>query len=209
MFKRLLILALAVVLTPLLLVAYVPAATFMRSYDDPATVPTEPVAIVFGAGIRGGGGLSPMLADRVQAATDLYRAGKVRRLLMSGDNSSASYDEVTPMRRFAMARGVPAQDITLDHEGVSTFDSCYRAHEVFGVTKATLVTQRFHLPRALYTCVQLGIDAVGLGTPDWGVYSDGLMFNYTLRESLASLKAIWEIHVSHPAPVLLVPLEGS
>lgn len=189
-------------LTPLLLVLYVQAVTFMRSFDDAATLPVEPMAIVFGAAIGGRGSLSPMLADRVLAATNLYRAGKVRKLLMSGDNSSPDYDEVTPMRRFAMARGVPAGDILLDHEGLSTYESCYRARTVFGIKRAVLVTQRFHLPRALYTCSQLGVDAVGLGTPDWGIYSDGLMLSYSVRESLASLKALWELHVSYPAPFI-------
>lgn len=192
----------AVALTPLLLVAYVQAATILRSYDDPANVPVEPLAIVFGAGIRGGGNLTPMLADRVLAATNLYRAGKVRKLLMSGDNISPDYDEVTPMRRFAMARGVPAGDILLDREGLSTYESCYRARTVYGIKQAVLVTQRFHLPRALYTCLQLGVDVVGLGTPDWGIYSDSLMMSYSVRESLASLKALWELHVSYPAPVI-------
>jgi vancomycin permeability regulator SanA len=181
---------------------------FTRSHEDAASVPVEPVAIVFGAGIGGGGTLTPMLSDRVQAAVDLYHAGKVRKLLMTGDNTNISHDEVTPMRRFAIARGVPAQDIRLDHAGVSTYDSCYRARVIFGVTHAVLVTQRFHLPRALYTCLQLGVDVVGLGTPDWGVYSDGLMSSYSLRESLATLNALWELHVTHPLPTFLGPFEG-
>lgn len=196
------------VLTPAALVAFVPVATFERSFEDPLSVPAEPVAIVFGAGIGGGGSLSPMLADRVQAAVDLYRAGKARKLLMTGDNGSVSHDEVTPMRRFAIARGVPAADISLDHAGFSTYDSCYRAREIFGVTHAVLVTQRFHLPRALYTCLQLGVDVVGLGTPDWGLYSDGLMYYYSLRESLATLNALWELHVTRPTPSFLGPFEG-
>jgi vancomycin permeability regulator SanA len=204
----LLFLALVALLTPLALVAYVPVATLTRSFDDSATVPTEPVAIVFGAGIGGGDDLSPMLADRVQAAVDLYRAGRVRKLLMTGDNSSVSHDEVSPMRRYAIARGVPAEDIRLDYAGFSTYDSCYRARVIFGVTHAVLVTQRFHLSRALYTCLQLGVDAVGLGTPDWGVYSDGLMSYYSLRESLATLKALWELHITRPPPTFLGPYEG-
>lgn len=200
--------ALIAAFVPLALVAYVPAATFTRSYEDTAGVPAEPVAIVFGAGIGGGGTLSPMLSDRVQAAVDLYHAGKARKLLMSGDNSSVSHDEVSPMRRFAMARGVPARDIQLDYAGFSTYDSCYRARVIFGITQAVLVTQRFHLPRALYTCLQLGVDAVGLGTRDWGVYSDGLMSFYSLRESLATIKALVEIHITHPLPTFLGAFEG-
>jgi vancomycin permeability regulator SanA len=191
-----------------ILVAYVPAATFTRSYENAASVPAEPVAIVFGAGLGSGGTLSPMLADRVKAAADLYRIGKVRKLLMTGDNSSLAHDEVTPMRRFAITQGVPAQAIRLDYAGLSTYDSCYRARVIFGVTHAVLITQRFHLPRALYTCLQLGVDVVGLGTPDWGVYSDSLMSYYSLRESLATLKALWEVHVARPLPTFLGAFEG-
>jgi vancomycin permeability regulator SanA len=206
--KRWLFLALAALFTPLALVAYVQVATLARSFGNSAAVPAEPVAIVFGAGIRGEDDLSPMLADRVQAAVDLYRAGRVHKLLMTGDNSSLSHDEVSPMRRFAIAHGVPSEDIRLDYAGFSTYDSCYRARVIFGVTRAVVVTQRFHLSRALYTCLQLGVDAVGLGTPDWGVYSDGLMSYYSLRESLATLKALWELHITRPPPTFLGSFEG-
>ena len=88
------------------------------------------------------------------------------------------------------------------------YDSCYRARVIFGITHAVLVTQRFHLPRALYTCLQLGVDAVGLGTPDWGVYSSGVMAYYSVRESLATFKALWDLHITRPPPTFLGPFEG-
>jgi vancomycin permeability regulator SanA len=206
--QRRLALLLGLLLLPLLLVAYVVMATEARRYEDPAGVPGTRVAVVFGAGVRPDGRPTPMLADRVEAGVALYRANRVQKLLMSGDNSRPDHDEVSAMRRYAVERGVAAADITLDYAGFSTYDSCYRAAAIFGVKQAVLVTQRFHLARAVYTCQQLGIDAVGLGTPDWGVYGDELMTIYTLRETLATLNALWELHVTRPAPRFLGPFEG-
>jgi vancomycin permeability regulator SanA len=206
--RRLMLLALALPLLPLALIAYVVLATEGRRYENPANVPAARVAVVFGAGVRPDGRPSPMLADRVRAAADLYKAGRVQKLLMTGDNGRADYDEVGAMRRYAIEQGVPAADITLDHAGFSTYESCYRAAAIFGVREAVLVTQRYHLPRAVYTCGELGVDAVGLGTPDWGAYSDGVMATYTAREALATLNALWEVHITRPAPKYLGRFEG-
>jgi vancomycin permeability regulator SanA len=206
--RRLLLLALAVTLLPPALILAVHLATANRRYDDPSRIPAERVAIVFGAGVRPNGQPSPMLADRVRAAVELYRAGRVQKLLMTGDNARPEYDEVGAMRRYAIEQGAPAEAIVLDHAGFSTYESCYRAGAIFGVRQAVLVTQRYHLPRAVYTCGQLGVDAVGLGTPDWGVYSEPLMASYALREALATLNALWEVHVTHPTPTYLGAFEG-
>jgi vancomycin permeability regulator SanA len=194
--------------TPILLVGFVWMTTSNQRFDDPANVPPERVAVVFGAGVWADGTPSPMLADRVRAAVELYEANRVSKLLMTGDNRRADYDEVGAMRRFAMERGVPAEDIVLDHAGLSTYDSCYRAREIFGVQGAVLVTQQFHLPRAVYTCQELGVDAVGLGTPDWGRYRDGVVIRYTAREVLATVNAVWEVHVTRPEPKITGPFEG-
>jgi vancomycin permeability regulator SanA len=199
--------ALGVALTIVGLLAYVRFATSAVRYDNPYTVPQEPVAIIFGAGVRPGGRLSPMLADRVEAGIQLYQEGRVRKLLMTGDNSRIDYDEVTAMQRFAEERGVPTEDITLDYAGFNTYDSCYRARAIFGVENAILVTQRYHLPRAVYTCRQLGIRAVGLGTPDWERYPR-VMGPYSMREALATLNALWEVHITRPEPTFLGPFEG-
>lgn len=208
-FRRpLLLLLLGALLLPPLLVGFVAARTASYRYSDLASVPAERVAIVFGAGVRPDGRLTRMLSDRVNAAIDLYRQGQVEKLLMTGDNSRATYDEVTAMQNFALARGVPAADITLDYAGFSTYESCYRARAIFGVERAVLVTQRFHLARAVYTCRTLGVAAVGLGTQDWGAYRESLLVQYTLRESLATLKALWEVHVTRPLPTFLGPFEG-
>jgi vancomycin permeability regulator SanA len=131
------------------------------SYDDP-NLPSNHVALVFGAGLNTTGGPSAILYDRVATAADIYKAGKVQKLLMTGDNSTDSYNEVAAMRTTAMQLGVPDKDIVLDYAGFSSWDSCYRAREVFSLQSATLVTQKFHLPRALYTCNQLDVKSVGV-----------------------------------------------
>lgn len=202
-------LRLGVILTILLigLNVYVSASTRKESFDNLISVPSERVALVFGAGIRADGGLTRVLADRVEAAIALYQAGRVQKLLFSGDNSSSNYDEVSAMRRYAIERGVRAEDITLDYAGFSTYESCYRAQAIFEVREAVLITQRYHLPRALYTCQHLGIEAVGYGVEDWGVYPDIVMSRFVVRESLATVKALWQLHITHPQPTFLGPLE--
>ncbi len=171
-------------------------------FEDPALVPAAPVALVLGAQVHADGSLSWVLADRVTAAVDLYSRGKVKKLLMSGDNSSTHYDEVTAMKNFAMNLGVPESAIALDYAGFSTYESCYRAQAIFGVTDAIVVTQGYHLPRAVYTCRKLGIQAVGLGLPDWEKYPT-LMLRAYPREVLAHTKMVWELYITQPDPKFL------
>jgi SanA protein len=125
-------------------------------------VPAERVALVLGARVYSNGRLSGMLRDRVETAVALYQAGKVQKLLMSGDNSSLDYNEPDAMAAHAIAMGVPAEDIQPDYAGRRTYDSCYRARAIFGVESAVIVTQAFHLPRALFLCNQLGVQSVGV-----------------------------------------------
>jgi SanA protein len=162
-------------------------------------VPPRAVAIVFGAGITADGRPQAALADRVWTATELYRAGKVRKLLMSGDNRFVDYNEPGAMRRYAMAQGVPDEDIVLDYAGRRTYDTCYRAGYIFGVKEAVLVTQWFHLDRALYTCDKLGIDAVGVAA-DRREYR--LARFWWWRELAAVSRAWLDLHLLHPTPVL-------
>lgn len=186
---------------------YVAVVTGSRCYDQVAQVPPHRVGLVFGAAVRPGGRLSPMLADRVDAAIELYQAGHVHKLLMSGDNSQVDYDEVSAMRSYAITHGVAAEDITLDYAGFSTYESCYRARAIFGVQEAVLVTQQFHLARAIYTCQELGIEVVGYRVKDWGVYPDRVLGLYTIREALATVKALWQVHITRPLPTFLGPIE--
>ncbi|MBK8026324.1 MAG: YdcF family protein [Chloroflexi bacterium] len=125
-------------------------------------VPARPVAVIFGAQVLASGRPSAMLADRVRMGAELYQAGKVRALLLTGDNSEVNYNEPEAMRRYALSLGVPDEAIVLDYAGFRTYDSCYRARDIFQVDAAILVTQRFHLDRALMICNTLGIDSIGV-----------------------------------------------
>ncbi len=125
-------------------------------------VQTERVAIVFGAGLNRDGTATTVLKDRVETAAILYRTGKIKKVLMSGDNRFLDYNEPGAMKAYAIELGVPERDIVLDYAGRRTYDTCYRAQEIFQLDSAILVTQQFHLPRALYTCNYQGLDAVGV-----------------------------------------------
>jgi SanA protein len=163
--------------------------------------PSARVAIVFGAGLQRDGSPSPVLRDRVEAAVQLYQAGKVEKLLMSGDNRFIDYNEPGAMRAFAVGLGVPEEDIVLDYAGRRTYDTCYRAKYIFQVNEAILVTQSYHLPRALFICSGVGIDAVGVSA-DLRTYVNSSLVSWNLRELPASLVALWEVWVTHPLPVM-------
>lgn len=164
--------------------------------------PHAQVAIVLGAGVDENGVLSAMLADRVATAVALYRAGKVSKLLMSGDHGSRDYDEVNNMRRYAEKHGVPTQDIFMDHAGFNTYDTMVRARKVFQVESALVVTQAFHLPRAVYLARSQGIDATGVSA-DRRPYLDPLYFE--VRDAAARLKDFFLVNVIHPEPRFLGP----
>jgi SanA protein len=182
--------------------------TQSRIYDSVEETPSAPVAIVFGAGLYRDGTPMPVLADRVAAAVDLYKAGKVRKLILSGDNRVPDYNEPEAMRRYALSLGVPGEDLVPDYAGRRTYDSCYRARFVFNVRRAVMVTQDYHLPRALYLCSEMGIDAVGLAS-DRRAYRTLSVLQWNLREVAADIFAILEAKITHPQPVLgpLEPLE--
>lgn len=164
-------------------------------------VSQRPVAIVFGAGLTHDGAPTPVLRDRVEAAAELYFAGKVQKLLMSGDNRFVDYNEPGAMRAFALELGVPDEDIVLDYAGRRTYDTCYRAKEIFGVDRAILVTQRFHLPRALLICNGLGLDGVGVSA-DLRTYRKSSQLVWNVRELPATLVAFVETFITRPLPVL-------
>jgi len=171
-----------------------------RTYSA-ASVPTRRVAIVFGAGLWRDGTPTPVLQDRVQMAANLYFAGKVEKLLMSGDNRFVEYNEPEAMRQFALQLGVPDADIVLDYAGRRTYDTCYRARDIFRVDSVILVTQDFHLPRALFLCNMLGVDAVGVPA-DIQYYRKLSRAIWNFRETLATLDAINDIMYKKPIPIL-------
>ena len=120
---------------------------------------------------------------------------------MSGYNTSVHHDEPGAMRDFALSLGVPDEDIVLDYAGRRTYDTCYRAREIFNIDSAILVTQAFHLPRALYTCNTLGVKAVGVPA-DLRQYRRSSLAFWNLRETIATVVALWELHISLPEPIL-------
>ncbi len=168
------------------------------------TVPAQRVAIVFGAGLTRSGNPSAVLRDRVETAAALYQAGKVEKLLMSGDNRFVTYNEPAAMQQYAMELGVPEADIVLDFAGRRTYDTCYRARHIFGVHEAVLVTQSFHMPRAVFTCSNLGVESAGV-TSDVRRYGRRSLYFWNFRETAATSVALWELFVSRPLPVLGKP----
>jgi len=172
-------------------------------YQATQTVPERAVALVFGAGYWPDGTPSDVMRDRVEAAVRLYSAGRVDKVLFSGDNRFVDYNEPAKMAEYALSLGLPAEVMVLDYAGRRTYDSCYRAREIFGVSEAVLVTQRYHLPRALYTCGQLGLEAVGYAADQRPYVHLGV---YWTREIPALWLAWWETSVTHPVPVLGDPI---
>jgi SanA protein len=173
-------------------------------FSLPSELPAHGVAIVFGAEERNGRP-SAALADRIEAAAELYHSGKVRKLLMTGDNRFVNYNEPQAMRDYALQLGVPEQDIVLDYAGRRTYDSCYRARAIFGVEEAVLVTQAFHLPRAMYLCQHLGVQPVGY-VAHHRYFSRRLRLIWNLRETLACAAAWFDVNIRQPVPVLGEPL---
>ncbi|MEU5909351.1 ElyC/SanA/YdcF family protein [Micromonospora sp. NPDC047527] len=155
-------------------------------------VPDAPVALVLGTKVDTDGTPSPFLAARLEIARRLFDAGKVRAILVSGDNMNADYNEPAAMLRWLVDRGVPARNVVLDYAGFDTYDSCARAERIFGVTRATVVTQSFHLPRAVALCRRLGIDANGVGDETARRYAQTWRVS-SVRENGACLKAALDV----------------
>jgi len=166
-----------------------------------ANIANEKVAIVFGAGLLRDGTPSPVLKDRVSTAAQLYFAGKIQKILMSGDNRFVDYNEPASMQAYALELGVPEEAIILDYAGRRTYDTCYRAKNIFGLDQAILVTQKYHLPRALFTCNGIGLKSIGV-TADLRTYHPHSLTFWNFRELPATLVALWQVWVSHPLPVM-------
>ncbi len=186
--------------------AYLQVVMWPYMYFSIAAVPQEPVAVVLGASVTGQRMLSPIFQERVDEALALYRGGKVSKILVSGDNATLSHDEVDPVAAYLIAHGVPTENIFLDHAGFDTYSSMYRARAIFGVTSIIVVSQAFHLPRALFIAHALGIQAVGMSAGQGIQY----FFNY-VREIPASVKAAFDI-MTNRVPEYLgpqIPISGS
>jgi len=179
----------------------------------PASEPEAPIlqgrdcVLVLGAGVRPDGSPSDMLADRVKTGLAVYSTGAVPKILMSGDHGRSHYDEVGCMLGLALEAGVPAEDVFLDHAGFSTYESLYRAKEIFGVESLVIVSQGYHLHRALYIADVLGLDAVGVSA-DLRLYAGQPMRD--LREAAARVKDMLTVWI-RPEPTYLgekIPITG-
>ncbi|MGW4161684.1 SanA/YdcF family protein [Streptomyces sp. NPDC004788] len=182
--------------------ALAPAAWLHTSTADrlrtTADVPAQDVAVVFGAGLWRGRP-TPYLAHRLDTAAELYRTGKVKVLLVTGDNSRTEYDEPSAMRKYLAQRGVPDAKVVSDYAGFDTWDSCVRAKKIFGVDRAVLVTQDFHVKRAVALCEAAGVQAYGVGV---GEPHDVTWYYGTTREMAAAGKAALDAAL-RPDPTFL------
>ncbi|MDP4020979.1 MAG: ElyC/SanA/YdcF family protein [Candidatus Adlerbacteria bacterium] len=180
----------ALVGASLVVPVYINQATQSYTFESISDVSSSTVAMVLGASVVRGEP-SPVLRERALRALELYRTGKVQKILVSGDDSVAGFDEVSPVRRLLVEEGIPAEDIFLDHAGFDTYSSMYRAREVFLVTDVIIVTQAFHLPRAVFIARRLGLEAQGVVAS-----TGGSLIDRYLREWGASLKAALELTIA-------------
>lgn len=189
---------------------YVRSSTKDRiiSPENASSVSDADCILVLGAGIRTDGSPSPMLQDRLNTGIALYQNGAAPKLLMSGDHGRKKYNEVQTMKDIALDQGVPSEDVFMDHAGFSTYDSLYRARDVFQARKVIIVTQKYHLYRALYIARSLGLDA-------WGVSADTRRYRgqsqRDFREILARDKDFF-VSVFKPLPKYLgdtIPITGN
>lgn len=177
-----------------------------RVYRSVAAAPEREVGLLLGTSKETRHGKANLhFNQRIAAAAALYRAGKVRHLLVSGDNHIASYDEPADMRNALIAAGVPADAITCDYAGFRTLDSVVRAKEIFGLPRCVIVSEDFHCPRALWIAQRHGLDAIAFAAPDVGLKSWSLRAE--IREQLARSWCAVDMYVLHRGPKFLGPRE--
>ncbi len=190
--------------------AYVRGTTKDRiiSVEAAAEIQDVDCILVLGCGVKKDGTPSDMLCDRLTMALELYKANAAPKLLMSGDHGSEDYNEVGVMKQFAIDAGVPSEDIFMDHAGFSTYESIYRAKEIFQAKKIIIVTQEYHLFRSLYIAEKLGIEAYGVAS-EYHTYSSQLMCE--VREIFARFKDFGKT-IFKPLPTYLgesLPVSGN
>lgn len=164
--------------------------------------------IVLGASVKPDGNPSDMLEDRIITGDLVYNLGITDRIIMSGDHGEQYYNEVQAMKNYAISEGIPSEDIFMDHAGFSTYESIYRAKEIFGANKIIIVTQEYHLYRALYIADRLGVDAIGVSANRQTYYGQ---WKRDIREFAANIKA-FGMCIYKPEPTYLgdrIDLTGS
>lgn len=188
--------------------AYMEGHTAKRilSAEDAKEIQADCI-LILGCGVRPDGSPSLMLRDRLETAVALYEMGASDRLLASGDHGQKEYDEVNAMKEYILARGIPSEVVFMDHAGFSTYDSVYRAGDVFQAKKILIVSQNYHLPRALYIAERLGLDAYGVSAQDVRYGGQGYR---DLREKIARAKDFFAAWIQ-PEPQYLgevIPVSG-
>lgn len=184
------------------------AAPLLLSSEEAAELAQVDCIIVLGCQVKADGSPSDMLRDRLTRGIELYNLGAAPKLIMSGDHGQVEYNEVGTMKQFAIDAGVPSQDIFMDHAGFSTYETVYRAKEIFGAEKVLIVTQQYHLYRALYIAESLGLEAHGVAA-DYRTYSGQAARD--LREILARCKDFLT-STFQPEPTYLgetIPVSGN
>lgn len=166
-------------------------ATNFKKYYDIDKVPSKQVGIVLGALVYKDGRMSDMLKDRCDTAYELYLSNKIKKILVSGDHGRIDYDEVNIMKNYLINRGVKEDDLFLDHAGFDTYDSLYRARDIFKIESLIIISQEFHLPRSIYIANSLGIDAIGF-VADKQNYIGGT-FSNRIREVISNIKSFIDI----------------
>ena len=175
--------------------------------EEAAQLSDTDCAVILGAGIRDGKP-TPMLKDRLLTGIELYKSGAAKKLIMSGDHGSEDYDEVNTMKSYAVENGIPDSDIFMDHAGFSTYETIYRAREIFEADSIIIVSQEYHLYRALYIAERLGVKAVGVSA-DLNTYRG--QTRRDLREILARDKDFFKCIIK-PKPTYLgdkIPVSGN
>lgn len=187
-----------VLVLSLILYARVQIMPYMQYvYHDMNQLPERETALVFGGGMEADGSQSEMQLGRVKAGIDLYKKGKVKTLMMTGDDGQFRFDEISAMVRYARENGVPPHAIKTDPHGYRTYESCYREGNVYGLKEVIAVSQDFHLPRIVYFCRNFGIDTIGFSADYQG-------YEYTvkmaIRETLARVKGWGQVEFTKPLP---------
>lgn len=174
-------------------------------YNDATKVPNAEAALIPGAAIFQDGALSSIFIDRADMAIKLYEEKKVSKILVSGDNSTVTHNEVNPVRLYLISKGIPDQDIFLDHAGFDTYSTMYRARDIFGISSVLITTQSFHLPRAVFIARELGINAYGVNA-DVG----HILFRNNVREVFADEKAVLDLVLNRKPKYLgeKIPISG-
>lgn len=189
-FKYPIIIIIALIIVFTILYNYVYFSSKRFIYNELEQVPQCYTALILGAKVHRDGAPSNFLADRLEMGIKAYKSGKIKRFLLSGDHGTKNYDEVNNMKKYLLEKGIDTNDIFLDHAGFDTFNSIKRAKEIFEVKDVIIVSQEFHLPRALYIARYCGLNAYGISADKQNYGS--VMFKLKLRERFALIKAFFE-----------------